>query len=152
MKGLFMRMFLMILTLASSLFAGDIIVKPSEYSVDETIKNIKQIVKAKGFGVFAVINHQGNAKMADMELNESKVIIFGNPKVGTFLMQEDMKVALDLPLRILVYKDKSDQVKIAYRDGSWIKDHHLLTSDTLTNQINKGMDSITDKARLKGKK
>jgi len=142
----------MILALGSLLAAGDIIVKPSEFTVDETIKNIKKIVKAKGFGVFAVINHQGNAKMVDMKLNESKVIIFGNPEVGTLLMQEDIKVALDLPLRILVYKDKADQVKVAYRDGSWIKDHHLLTSDHLTNKINKGLDKITDQARIKGKK
>lgn len=140
----------MILSLTSLLVANDIIVKPSDFSVDETIDNIKRIVKAKGFGVFAVINHQGNAKMVDMTLNESKVIIFGNPKLGTSLMQEDMKVALDLPLRVLVYKDKADQVKIAYRDGSWIKDHHILTSDKLTNKVNKGLDVITDQARLKG--
>ena len=144
-----MRKILAILVFSASLFSNDIIVKPSEYSVDETIENIKTIVKAKGFGVFAVINHQGNAKMVDMKLNASKVIIFGNPKVGTLLMQEDMTVALDLPLRVLVYKDGAGQVKVAYRDGSWLKDHHVLGSDKLTNKVNKGMDKITDKARLK---
>jgi len=144
-----MKKLFTILALSSLLFASDIIVKPSEFSVNETIENIKRIVKAKGFGVFAVINHQGNAKMVDMTLNESKVIIFGNPKVGTQLMQEDMKIALDLPLRVLVYKDKAGHVKIAYRDGSWIKDHHILKSDNLTNKVNKGMDKITDKARLR---
>jgi uncharacterized protein (DUF302 family) len=64
-------------------------------------------------------------------------------------MQEDMKVALDLPLRVLVYKDDSDQVKVAYRDGTWLKDHHLIGSDKLTSKVNKGMDKITDKARIK---
>jgi len=146
-----MKKLLVIFALSLSLFSNDIITKNSDYSVDETINNIKKIVKAKGFGIFAVINHQGNAKMVDMQLNESKVIIFGNPKVGTLLMQEDMNIALDLPLRILVYKDNEDQVKVSYRDGSWIKDHHFLQSDNLTNKINAGMNKITDKARLKVK-
>ena len=144
-----MRKILITLLLNASLFSSDIIVKPSDYSVDETISNIKKIVKAKGFGVFAVINHQGNAKMVDMKLDESKVIIFGNPKIGTLLMQEDMTVALDLPLRVLVYKDDSGQVKVAYRDGTWLKDHHVIGSDKLTSKVNKGMDKITDKARIK---
>ncbi|MFC2073673.1 DUF302 domain-containing protein [Campylobacterota bacterium] len=147
-----MKKILAILVLSASLFSNDIIVKQSDYSVDETIENIKKIVKAKGFGVFAVINHQGNAKMVDLKLNESKVIIFGNPKIGTLLMQEDMRVALDLPLRVLVYKDEAGQVKLAYRDGSWLKDHHVLGSDKLTDKVNKGMDKITDKARLKVQK
>ena len=90
--------------------------------------------------------------MVDMHLNESKVIIFGNPKVGTKLMQEDMTVALDLPLRVLVFKDDAGQVKVAYRDGSWLKEHHLLKSDELTNKVNVGLDKITDKARLKVEK
>lgn len=144
-----MKSFLAIFVLGVSLFANDIIIKTSEYTVDETIANIKTIVKAKGFGVFAVINHKGNAKMVDMTLNEAKVIIFGNPKIGTRLMQEDIMVALDLPLRVLVFKDDAGQVKIAYRDGSWIKSHHLLRTDDLTNKVNKGLDTITDKARRK---
>jgi len=140
---------LAVLVLSVTLLAKDIIIKPSDYSVDETITNIKTIVKEKGFGVFAVINHKGNAKMVDMTLNEAKVIIFGNPKVGTRLMQEDITIALDLPLRILVFKDDEGQVKIAYRDGSWLKRHHLLKTDELTNKVNKGLDTITDKARTK---
>ncbi|HIC43536.1 MAG TPA: DUF302 domain-containing protein, partial [Sulfurimonas sp.] len=114
-------------------------------------ENIKKIVEAKGFSVFAVINHQENANNVGMHLNESKVIIFGNPKIGTLLMQEDIQIALDLPLRILVYLDGDKQVKVAYRDGSWIKDHHFLKSDNLIKKVNAGMQKITEKARLKVK-
>ena len=132
-----------------SLFANEIIVKESDFDVSYTVENIKKIVEAKGFTVFAVINHQQNASNVGMHLNESKVIIFGNPRIGTLLMQEDMKIALDLPLRILVYLDGDQKVKVAYRDGSWIKDHHFLQSDNLTNKVNAGLNKITDKARLK---
>ena len=144
-----MKKVLTLIFLSVALFANDIIISKSDYSVDETIENIKTIVKAKGFGVFATINHQENAKTVGMNLNESKVIIFGNPKIGTLLMQEDMNIALDLPLRVLVYKDDKGDVNVSYRDGSWIKDHHFLHSDNLTNKVNVGMNKITDQARLK---
>jgi len=140
---------LTIVALSVSLFANDIITKESDFTVNETINNIKNIVKAKGFGVFAIIDHKANGKTVDMSLNETKVIIFGNPKVGTRLMQEDISIALDLPLRMLVYKDTDGKVKLSYRDGSWIKSHHNLQSKNLTNKVNAGMDKISDKARLK---
>ena len=146
-----MKKFLLALSLSVSLFANDIIVKESDFNVSDTIANVKKIVEAKGFTIFAVINHQQNASNVGMHLNESKVIIFGNPTIGTLLMQEDMQIALDLPLRILVYLDGDQKVKIAYRDGKWIKDHHFLKSDNLTKKVNEGMNKITDKARLKAK-
>lgn len=146
-----MRKFLLALSLSVSLFANDIIVKSSDFTVDETVENIRKIVEAKGLSVFAVINHQQNASNVGMHLNESKVIIFGNPKIGTLLMQEDMQIALDLPLKILVYLDGDQKVKIAYRDGKWIKDHHFLQSENLTNKVNEGMQKITNKAGKKVK-
>ena len=144
-----MRKILTVLILSASLFANDIIVKESDFNVDYTVENIKRIVEAKGFTVFAIVNHQQNASNVGMHLNEAKVIIFGNPKIGTLLMQEDMQIALDLPLRILVYLDSDKKVQVAYRDGNWIKDHHFLQSENLTNKVNEGLKKITDKARLK---
>jgi len=140
---------LLILGFSLSLMANDIIIKSSDFSVDETIENIKNIVTKKGLTVFTVIDHKANAAKVNMPLNESKVIIFGNPMVGTLLMQEDMTIALDLPLRILVYKDEKSQVKVAYRNGSWIKSHHFLQEDNLVKKVDGTMNKITDKARTK---
>ena len=137
---------LLIMGLSLSLAANDIIVKESSCSVDETVKNIKDIVRAKGLSVFAVINHSGNAKMVDMKLNESKMVIFGNPKLGTSLMQQDMRVGLDLPLRVLVYVDSDSKVKMAYRDGSWLATKHVLNAPKKVAKVNKGMEKITTKA------
>lgn len=144
-----MKRVLAILVLSASLFANDIIIKPSDFSVDETVEHIKSVVTAKGLSVFTVIDHKANAKGVDMALNDSKVVIFGNPKVGTRLMQEDMTIALDLPLRILVFKDSQQHVKVAYRNGTWIKKHHVLKEDTLVKKVDAGMNKISDKARLK---
>jgi len=137
---------LIILALGVSLLANDIIVKESNCSVDETVDNLKNIVRSKGLSIFAVINHQGNAKQVDMKLNESKMLIFGNPKLGTSLMQQDMKVGLDLPLRILVYVDSDSKVKMAYRDGSWLANKHILNAPKKLQKMNKAMENITTRA------
>ena len=141
-----MKKILVILTLALSLFANDIIVKRSTCSVNDTVQNINNLVKAKGLNVFAIINHGGNAKMVDMQLNESKMIVFGNPKLGTALMQQDMTIGLDLPLRILVYKDDNGKVQMAYRDGSWLANKHIVNAPKKVKKINTAMDKITTKA------
>lgn len=140
-----MRKIILIAALATSLFAN-VIVKESQCSVDRTIDNLKRIVKSKGLSVFATINHKGNAKMVGMKMSASKMLMFGNPKLGTALMKQDMKAGLDLPLRILVYKDKDSKVKMAYRDGSWLADKHILNAPKKIKKINNGMDKITTKA------
>ncbi|MDQ7043242.1 MAG: DUF302 domain-containing protein [Sulfurimonas sp.] len=141
-----MKKITLVLVTALSLMANDIIVKESCVDVSKTANNIKNIVATKGLNVFAIINHSGNAKMVDMKLNESKMIIFGNPKLGTALMQQDMTVGLDLPLRILVYKDSDGKVKMAYRDGSWLASKHVLNAPKKEKKINKAMAMFVKKA------
>ena len=137
---------LLIVAFTLSLFANDIIVKESHCSVNATVGHIKNLVSKKGLHVFAVINHSGNANAVGMKLNEAKMVIFGNAKLGTSLMQQDMTVGLDLPLRILVYRDTDGKVKMAYRDGAWLANHHLLNAAKKIKKMNKALDKITDKA------
>jgi len=134
------------LVLSVSLFASDIIVKNSCTDVSTTVKNLKKIVKKKGLSVFATINHSGNAKAVHLKLNESKMLIFGNARLGTSLMQQDMTIGLDLPLRVLVYVDTDGRVKMAYRDGSWLSDKHILNAPKKVAKINRAMDIFTTKA------
>ena len=137
---------ILLAVMSLSLFANDIIVKESHCSVDRTIANIKQIVKERGLTLFAVINHQGNAKFVNMKLNQSKMIIFGSAKIGTPLMQQDMLVGLDLPIRILVFLDTDGKVKMAYRDGSWLASKHIIDAPKLVNKLNNALNDITNKA------
>jgi len=143
-----MKKLLLLIALTFSLFANDIIVKNSSCSVAQTVTNIKEILKKKGLTVFGTINHGGNAKMVGMKLNKSVMVIFGNPKAGTKLMQQDMRVGLDLPLRILVYKANDGQVKMAYRDATWLKNKHILKAPKIIAKVNKGMNNITNKAGI----
>lgn len=139
------KLFLIAL-LAAGLFANDIIVKSSNKSVEATMDKLQNIVDKKGFTVFAVVDHQAGAVKVRMKLPPSKEIIFGNPKMGTALMQEEMTVGLDLPIRVLVYQDAQQQTKIAYRDGSWLGAEHNLSKQKLLNRMNFTLDNMTTEA------
>ena len=141
-----MRKVILIMALVSALFANDIIVKKSAKTVEATMNKLENIVSKKGFTVFAVIDHQAGANKVRMHLDPSKEIIFGNPKMGTILMQEKMEVGLDLPIRVLVFQDKNRQTKIAYRDGSWLNSEHNLSKQKLINKMNFVLDNITTEA------
>lgn len=141
-----MKKFVLIIAFGTLLFSNDIIIKKSGCSVDKTVQNLKQILRKKGLGIFAIINHQANAKMVGMKLEKSKMLIFGNPKMGTALMQQDITTGLDLPLRILVYKENDGTVKMAYRDGTWLSTKHVLNAPKKVKKMNRALDKITEKA------
>jgi uncharacterized protein (DUF302 family) len=140
---------MLIIGIFSTLFAGDIVKKRSDFSVDQTIKRIEKILKSKSITVFTIIDHRANALEVGMDLRPSKMIVFGNPALGTKLMQQNMTAGLDLPLRILVYRDKNSRVIMAYRDGSWLSSHHRLDSKLLIEKLNNIMGMIVDKAGKK---
>ena len=75
-------------------------------SVAETANAIKNTLEEKGFTIFCDIDHQANAKNVDLDMPASRVLIFGNPMAGTKLMQKDIAMSLDLPLRIAVVDDE----------------------------------------------
>ena len=142
-----MRKLLLVLAVGASLFANDIIIKNSNKSVEKTMDKLQNIINKKGFTVFAVINHQKGADKVRMKMPPAEEIIFGNPKMGTVLMLENMQTGLDLPIRILVYQDKkSGRTKIAYRDGTWLSNEHNLTKRKLINKMNFVLDNITTEA------
>ena len=141
-----MKFFLLVVAFAVCIFANDIVIKQSNHSVEKTMKNIKDILDEKGLNIFSVIDHQANAKNVEMQMREAKVIIFGNPKMGTNLMNDNILSALDLPLKILVYKDTDTKVKVAYRDGTWLKNEYNLKLDKLTSKVNNVINQITNKA------
>jgi len=141
-----MRKLLLVLAVGASLFANDIIVKNSNNTVERTMDKLQNIVNKKGFTVFTVINHQLGADRARMKMRPSEEIIFGNPKMGTLLMYENMQAGLDLPIRVLVYQDENLKTKIAYRDGTWLGAEHNLTKRKLLNKMNFVLDNITTDA------
>lgn len=84
-------------------------------SVDDAFSRLQSAVEGAGATVFATVDHSGGAADVDMELHDSKLLIFGNPKLGTPVMQEDMLAGLVLPLKMLVYSD-GEQTYVAYEE------------------------------------
>ena len=78
---------------------------PSKYPVDKTLERLQSILKEKGVAVFAVVDHSGEAAKVGIEMRPTKLVVFGNPKGGTPLMIAAPTVAIDLPLKALVWED-----------------------------------------------
>ncbi|MFA0087663.1 DUF302 domain-containing protein [Vibrio sp. 10N.261.51.F12] len=120
----------------------------SPYSVKETADRFENIAASKGLTLFARIDHQKNASKVDLELRPTEVIIFGNPKVGTPLMQCAQTVAIDLPQKIMVSEDADNKVWLSYNDPNYLKKRHNITGcDEVINKIS-GVLSNLSKATI----
>ena len=133
------------LLLPWTLTAHDLIIKNGTLGVDATVQKIEKIIASqKALSIFGIIDHKAAAQKVDMTLSDTKVILFGNPKMGTKFMQKDHLTAIDLPLKILVYSDNG-ATKIVYRNPkSWSKGFDLGELKLLTKMEN-ALDKITTK-------
>lgn len=110
-----------------------IIDKPSHHSVDETVETLKSILRAKGVTLFALVDHGGEAEKAGLTMRPTKLLIFGSPKAGTPLMVAAPSVAIDLPLKVLVWEDALGKVWISYNSPEYLKERHNLPQELLGN-------------------
>lgn len=86
----------------------------SQFSVPETMAKLNQNIKAMGIPVFAIFDHGKNAAEVGLELRPNQVIVFGSPKVGTKLMQDNPSISIELPLKISVWEDKNGSVWVTF--------------------------------------
>lgn len=98
----------------------------SPHSPKETADRYAALVVEKGLTLFARIDHSANAASAELELAPTELILFGNPKVGTLLMQCAPTVAIDLPQKALVWQSTDGTTKLAYTDPAYMKDIHKI--------------------------
>ncbi len=103
------------------------------HSVDETVAKLQGILQAKGVKLFAVVDHSGEAASAGLQMPNTKLLIFGNPKAGTPLMLASPSVALDFPLKILVAEDAAGKTWISYNAASYLQARHALPADLIPN-------------------
>lgn len=96
----------------------------SRYSVAKTIDRVAQVVVEKGLTVFARIDHTGNARAVGLDLRPTELIIFGNPRAGTPLMQHSQTAGLDLPFRALSWQDPNGKVWLTCNDPKWLAARH----------------------------
>jgi uncharacterized protein (DUF302 family) len=106
---------------------------PSNHSVDQTVDKLKGILQAKGVTVFALVDHSGEAEKVGMKMPPTKLLIFGSPKAGTPLMQAAPSIAIDLPLKILVWQDIHGKAWVSYNSPAYLQERHGLPHELLQN-------------------
>ena len=102
-------------------------------SVDQTVGRIKRVLQAKGVTLFALVDHSGEAEKVGMKLPPTKLLIFGNPKAGTPLMQAAPSIAIDLPLKLLVWEDTQGNVWISYNSPAYLRARYGFPQALLQN-------------------
>ena len=110
-----------------------IVTIPGHRSVDETVQKLEGILQAKGVKLFALVDHSGEAEKAGMQMRPTRLLIFGSPKAGTPLMIASPGIAIDLPLKILVWEDAERRVWVSYNSPDYLQKRHELPPDLVQN-------------------
>jgi uncharacterized protein (DUF302 family)/uncharacterized membrane protein YidH (DUF202 family) len=110
-----------------------IITVESHHSVDQTVEKLEALLEAKGIKLFTLVDHSGEAKKAGMQMRPTKLLIFGNPKAGTPLMIASPSIAIDLPLKLLVWEDAGGRTRISYNDPAYLQERHGLPQELVQN-------------------
>jgi uncharacterized protein (DUF302 family) len=105
---------------------------PSAHSAKETIDGLVSEVESKGMTVFARIDHAAGAKVAGLALRPTELLIFGNARGGTPLMQANQTIGIDLPLKALAWEDADGKVWLSYNEPAWLAQRHGATRVTET--------------------
>ncbi|MBF0193986.1 MAG: DUF302 domain-containing protein [Magnetococcales bacterium] len=143
----------MILTIIFWLFAipaladSTTVVKQSQFGVTQTLDRLEGALKKKGVTIFARINHAKGAKNANLVLPPTQLLIFGNPKLGTPLMQENGAIGLDLPMKVVAWQDSNSQVWLAYtKPSSMAKRHSITINKAIITKMSKVLNTLTNMA------
>ena len=123
------------------------LVKASHYSVAETLDRLEKIVTGKGITVFARVDHGSGAKKVDIPLRPTQLLIFGNPKLGAPLMQNQQTIGIDLPLKALAWEDAEGKVWLGYNQPSYIAARHSVTEpQKIIDKMSGALKKFTDYA------
>ena len=131
-----------------------LITKPSKYTVQETIEKFEAAIKSKasaGWVIFSRIDHAAAAKDAGLEMRPRTVIIFGNPKAGTSPMTKSATLAIDLPMKALVWQDDQNKVWLTYNSSEYgakqiYPRHGLTVPDEAAKMLEKFLTDASDQS------
>ncbi len=138
---------LLVSGLSSVQAADGLIIKPSQHSVGKTLDRLTKILKKKGITVFARVDHKAGGKKVGKKLRDTQVLIFGNPKLGTPLMQSARTIGIDLPMKALAWKDDDGKVWIAYNDPAYLAlRHNIRDKHKIFKKMSGALNKLTSKA------
>jgi len=132
---------------SSDLADTDLVTLPSAHGANETVERLKALLDQKKIHVFADIDHAAGAKEVGLALRPTQVLIFGNPRAGTPLMQSQQTIGLDLPLRLVVWEDDSGKVWVTYRRVAALARHHKVTGrEDAVKSLDDGLAALINAA------
>ncbi len=128
-----------------------IITKKSTQDFESTYQKLKNILENNpNLKIITELDHQANAARVGKTLNPTRIIMFGNPNLGTPLMVNAQSIGLDLPQKILVYQDDDDNVLVSYNNPLYLKERHGVEgNDEVLEKIKGALNMITDKVITK---
>ena len=149
MKKLFCTVVTLLL-LSTPIYADSGLVSvKSSHDVKTTADRLESTLKQKGMNVFIRINHAQGAQKVGMELRPTELIIFGNPKVGTPLMQCAQSVAIDLPQKALIWQDEKGQVWLSYNNPNYLVERHEISGcDEVVKKIEGALGNFAKAATM----
>ena len=106
---------------------------PSHHPVHQTVEKIQGILEAKGVTLFALVDHSGEAEKVGMKMRPTKLLIFGSPKAGTPVMLAAPSIAIDLPLKLLVWEDDAGKSWISYNSAEYLGSRHSVPLELMQN-------------------
>ena len=117
---------------------------PSAFSVRETIDRLEGIAASRGLRVFARVDHAAGAAEVGMPLRPTELVLFGNPRGGTPLMQDKQTAGINLPLKALAWEDAAGHVWLTYNDAAWVARRHNLGAESskAAEALNAGQSAI----------
>lgn len=125
-----------------------LVTKISVQSFEDTYKSLKEVLENNpNLRIIAELDHSSNAKNADLPLDPTRILLFGNPKLGTVLMQDNQNVGIDLPQKMMVVS-QNGKIKVLYNDPSYLKTRHSLSdaTDTVLEKMSAALNAISNVA------
>jgi uncharacterized protein (DUF302 family) len=110
-----------------------IITLASNHPVDTTVEKLKALLALKGVALFALVDHSGEAEKAGMKMPPTKLLIFGSPTAGTPVMLASPSIAIDLPLKILVWEDSQGKAWLSYNSPAYLQERHNVPPELMQN-------------------
>jgi uncharacterized protein (DUF302 family) len=150
MKAFISAIFVALVMTVSTYASEGMVDVKSSFGVKETADRLESILKEKGMTIFNRIKHSEAAEKAGIELRETELIIFGNPKVGSPLMNCQQRVAIDLPQKALIWKDREGNTWISYNNPRYlIKRHNISNCEEVILKIETAVAGIAKTAATK---
>jgi uncharacterized protein (DUF302 family) len=121
-----------------------IITKSSSFSAERLVERLQEAMRSRGLTIFAYINHTEEARRVGLEMHEAHVLIFGNPKAGTPLMIASPLLALELPLKVLVWQGNDGPAWVSYTSSAYLAARYSIPHELIGNIA--GIDSVVESA------